>query len=190
MLFRSQQLGWRKAMRTAGKAYRALDAHHKRIWNDYALELGENQPGQNGANAYIRLQSKRLQIDPTASPLALPPHVASPVVDAHVQMHIANSGELVARLELCEKHAIIEVLTQRLASQHRRTYMARYRHHSFVKPNDVIDISDLQDHWYTFASRVVDPLTGECGALTEQLLGQIKAGRGELYPPSRQLRLS
>jgi hypothetical protein len=164
------QLAARRRIAQAGEAWLRLTPEQVAAWRAYAVASG---PGasRGGAQAQLlfnRLAIKLLQASPEAAIPSLPP--ATPFPGDGVRFAVSGRpGGIELRSDRANAPGVAtEVLAQRLASPHRRTYPERFRSVSFhmFASGEALPI-ELAPGFWAVASRFVCLATGEATGIVE-----------------------
>jgi hypothetical protein len=191
-------------MAAASRAFGELTREEGQAWAAFGQTLAEAHPktgrivGLSAQQAFNRLANKLLQIDaqavlprvPPTEPFfgdgvrvtvdAPPPSPSpSPVESSNGSNTIPRGDEegILFSADAANREGVLtELLLQPLASQHRRTYLQRYRTKAFVHfaGTELQATIPCDAGWYAAAIRFVEAATGRSTAEIE--LGVLKVG--------------
>ena len=175
-----QQAGERR-LAAASRAFGALSREEGQAWAAYGATLAEPHPktgrvvGLSGQQAFNRLASKRLQIDPHAALPKAPPTAPFFGDGLRATVEAVPGGVRFAADAPNREGILTELLLQPLASAHRRTYAERYRTRAFAAfaQGALTTTVPCPNGWTAAAVRFVEAATGRATALVE--LGVVQA---------------
>ena len=176
------QLASEARIARASRAFRELTREEGKAWSTFGQTVAEAHPrtgrvvALSGQQAFNRLATKLLQIDPQAVLPHAPPTAPFFGDGLRVTVEALSNGIAFASDAANRNGVLTELLLQPLASQHRRTYLQRYRSQAFIHFSG----SSLQvavpcgPGWYAIAVRFVEAASGRATAEIE--LGVLHVG--------------